>query len=69
MKKTKVISDMVMVTREFGYDIFIAPLKNLNIQTTDKREDAELWSADYDQMKLAYHKSITGYKGLKFEKK
>ncbi len=55
-----------MVTREFDSPIFIAPLKNLTIQTTDKKEDAELW-CDFDLTKLNYHRSVTGY-DLKFEK-
>ena len=64
----KTQSNLVMVTREFGNEIFIAPLKNSNIQITDKKEDAEKWSEIYDQSKLAYYKAVTGYKGLKFEK-
>jgi len=59
----------VMVTYEFGSPIFIAPLKNLQIQVTSNREDAELWSElDNSKTKLDYYIVCTGYKGLKFEK-
>lgn len=56
----------VMVTREFGYDLFIAPLKNGNIDICEKKEDAQKWS-ELDGTKLDYYKAVTGYKGLKFE--
>lgn len=68
MKKTKAISNMVIVTREFGYDLFIAPLKNLELQITNKKEEAEKWSETHDQTKLNYYRTVTGYKGLAFEK-
>lgn len=58
--------NLVMVTREFGYDLFIAPLNNGNIDSTDKKEDAEKWS-ELDGSKLGYYQAVTGYKGLKFE--
>ncbi len=59
----------VLVTYEFGSPIFIAPLKDLQIQVTDKREHAELWSElDISPMKLEYHNVATGYKKLEFEK-
>lgn len=61
-------ANSVMVTREFGYPIFIAPLKNLaDIEVTDKVEEAEKWSPELDGTKLAYHKAVTGFKGLAFE--
>ena len=68
MKKSKVINNVVMVTREFGNEIYIAPLKNLKIQITNKKEHAENWSKEYDQSKLDYYIIATGYKGLIFEK-
>ena len=59
----------VMVTYEFGNPIFIAPLKNLQIQVTSNKNDAELWSElDNTPTKLDYHIICTGYKGLTFEK-
>jgi hypothetical protein len=59
----------VMVTYEFGEPIFIAPLKNLQIQVTPIRNEAELWSElDNSPTKLQYHIVYTGYQGLKFEK-
>jgi len=58
-----------MVTYEFGEPIFIAPLKDLQIQVTPDRVAAELWSElDNTPTKLDYHIVATGYKGLKFEK-
>ena len=59
----------VMVTYEFGKPIFIAPLKDLQIQVTPNRNEAETWSElDNTPTKLEYHIIATGYKGLKFEK-
>ena len=60
----------VMVTHEFGEPIYIAPLRNLQIQVTPNKNEAELWSElDTTPTKLDYHIAATGYKGLKFEKK
>lgn len=62
------LEQYVMVTREFGEPIYIAPLKNMCISVTLDRSEAEKWSAlDNGNTKLSYHKSATGYKGLKFE--
>jgi hypothetical protein len=62
-------SQYVMVTYEFGAPIFIAPLKNLEVQTTPNRSEAEIWSElDNSPNKLQYHIACTGFKGLKFEK-
>jgi len=58
-----------MVTYEFGDPIYIAPLKDLQIQGTPNKNEAELWSElDKSPTKLEYHITSTGYKGLKFEK-
>lgn len=60
--------NLVMVSREFGYDMFIAKADNtFGFCVTDKKEDAIKWS-ELDGTKLEYHKAVTGYKGLKFEK-
>jgi len=59
----------VMVTYEFGEPIFIAPLKDLQIQIALNKNEAELWGElDKSPTKLEYHIASTGYKGLKFEK-
>ena len=55
----------VLVTNEFGSEIFIAPLVNLQISITDEINQAEIWS-EYDLNKLIFFKKITGYKNLKF---
>ncbi len=58
-----------MVTYEFGEPIFIAPLKDLQIQVTQDKKEAEIWSEmDTTPTKLEFHIASTGYKGLKFEK-
>jgi len=59
----------VMVTHEFGTPIYVAPLKDLLIQVTPNKEEAELWSElDKSPSKLGYYVAVTGYKVLKFEK-
>jgi len=59
----------VMVTYEFGDPIYIAPLKDLQIQVTPNRNEAELWGElDNSPTKLQFHIATTGYKGLKCEK-
>ncbi len=58
----------VMVTYEFGAPIFIAPCSLMKVNVTDKKESAEQWSSmDNTPMKLGYHQTVTGYKGLIFE--
>lgn len=59
----------VMVTYEFGDPIYIAPLKDLEIQITPNRNEAEEWSELDTTTKLEYHRTVTGFKQLKFEKK
>ena len=58
----------VMVTREFGDPIYIAPLKDLMVQVTPNRDEAEEWTVlDKSDHKLGYHKVLTGYSRLSFE--
>lgn len=60
--------NLVMVSSEFGFDMFICKEDNsFGFGVTDKKEDAINWS-ELDGSKLEYHKSVTGYAGLKFEK-
>lgn len=60
----------VLVSREFGEPIFIAPLKHLQIQPCFEVEEAQKWTyADtLSVMKLGYHKAVTGLNGLVWEK-
>lgn len=57
----------VMVTRQYGAPIYIAPLKNSEIQVTDKLEEAEIWGEMDSETKLNYHRSVTGWDELEFE--
>lgn len=59
----------LMVSYEFGAPVYIAPLENLEIQIADKKEEAEVFSyADtLSAIKLAFHKTVTGLNGLKWE--
>lgn len=59
----------VMVTYEFGDPVYIAPMKDLQVQITPNLEEAEEWSELDTTTKLDYHKAVTGFKALKFEKK
>ena len=59
----------VMVTYEFGDPIYIAPLTNLQIQITIVRSEAEIWNKlDHTPIKLEYHRKLTGYSKLQFER-
>ena len=59
----------VMATYEFGDPIFISPLKDLQIQISPNKNEAELWSVlDNSPTKLQFHIACTGYKKLIFEK-
>lgn len=61
-------STYVMVTYEFGTPIYIAPLKDLQVQVTGDIAEAELWTElDKTPTKLDYHIALTGYKQLRFE--
>lgn len=58
----------VLVTREFGSPIYIAPPTLESVNISDKIEGAEIWaSLDNTPTKLGYYKAVTGYKGLQFE--
>ena len=73
----------VIVTREFGIPIYIAPLKNGECQETDKLEEAEVWSyedtvchpildkvtGETISIKLYTYRHLTGFSGLVFEPK
>jgi hypothetical protein len=56
----------VMVTREFGSPIYIAPSSDNGINVTDKIEEAEIWG-DMDLGKIQYHRAITCFNELTFE--
>lgn len=60
----------IMVTHQFGTPIYIAPLKNLQIDITDKKEEASKWCYldTLSSVKLRFHQTITGYDKLEFEK-
>lgn len=60
----------VMVTREFGYPIYIAPTGLRQIaEVTDNETDAQKWSEkDTRSSKIKYFQAVTGFKGLTFEK-
>lgn len=67
MKTQQIPHNLIMVTHEFGYPIYIAPFNSfINPSITDKKEEAEKWSA-FDKTKIEFHKALTGYKGLVFE--
>jgi hypothetical protein len=61
----------IMVTREFGTPVYIAPLsgKLSGINVTGIKAEAEKWDErdTASPHKLDYHKAISGYKELKFE--
>lgn len=58
----------IIVTYEFGDPIYIAPLKDLRIQVTPNKAEAETWTElDNTPIKLDYHKVVTGYNQLIFE--
>ncbi len=57
----------VMVTREFGFPIYIAPCAGGEIQVSDTIDGAEIWGENDTKAKLDYHKSITGFRGLVYE--
>ena len=59
----------VMVTYEFGDPIYVAPLKDLRIQVTPNKTESEIWTElDHTPIKLDYHKEVTGYNQLIFER-
>ncbi len=57
-----------MVTLEFGDPIYIAPLSgDLSIRITPEPNEAEIWTEeDHSAAKLEFHKSITGFHGLRW---
>lgn len=56
----------VLVTREFGYPIYIT--SDGSATATDKKEDG-LWdSLSNTETRLNYFTSLTGYKGLAWER-
>ena len=57
----KIVNDVVMVSYEFGKPLYVAPLQKMNIQVTDKAEEAETWHSQFDCVKLDYYKAVTGY--------
>lgn len=58
----------VMVTYEFGDPVYVAPTRNMRTQTTQKKEEAEVWTEfDNNPGKIEYARIATGYNGLKFE--
>ena len=63
--------EYVLVTRELGYPIYVGELdKFLKITITNNIAEAKRWGAldSTHEGKLSFHRIITGYKELKFEK-
>jgi hypothetical protein len=63
--------EYVLVTREFGYPLYIGELdEHLKITVTANLTEAKKWGAldAGHEGKLSFHRIITGYNGLKFEK-
>lgn len=61
----------VLVTREFGYPLYIGVSTGLGALEFDIEDDAskaQQWSSlDNTDTKLNYYRAITGFKGLNFE--
>jgi len=51
----------VMLTSQFGCNIYIADQQKVKNIITDDIKDAEIWDEDYDLSKLDYWRSVTGY--------
>ena len=60
-------NNLIMVTNEFGFNLFVAPLNDSKINVTDNPKDAELWDGNYDKTKLDYYRAVTGFKKLRFD--
>lgn len=59
----------ILVTREFGDPIYIAPQKLTGCEVTIKETEAERWSSmDTTPTKLSFFRTISGFTGLTFEK-
>lgn len=62
--------NFVMVTSQFGYDLFVMPVGlNGQIEVTDVAADAELFTIEdtLSAAKLPYYEAVTGYTGLTFK--
>lgn len=61
----------VLVTYELGYPLYVGKLdEHLKITTTKNLTEATKWGAldAAHEGKLSFHRIITGYKSLNFEK-
>ena len=63
--------EFVLVTHQFGYPLYIGELdKHLKITVTNNLNEAKRWG-NLDALhegKLSFHRIITGYDSLNFEK-
>ena len=57
----KANKSFVMLTYQFGYNVYIADQQKAKNIITDDIKDAEIWDEDCDISKFEYWKSITGY--------
>lgn len=58
----------VMVTSELGSPVYIAPVKDAQMQFTTDKAKAEIWtSIDNTPQRLAFHRNISGLTGLQYE--
>ncbi len=54
--------NFVMVSDQYGYDLFVAVQSGINIPSvTDRVDEAEVWNDQYDLSKLSYWIAVTGY--------
>lgn len=68
MVNKKLLQNYVMMTDEFGFDLYIAETEKTNCPITDKKDEALIWDErDVQSIKLEYWKTLTGYKELQWE--
>lgn len=59
----------ILVTREFSNPVYIAPCSLQSVNVTDRKEEAAQWDErDITAAKLGYHRAVTGFNKLLFEK-
>jgi len=66
-KQARIAPKFVLVTSQYGFDIYIADEDKVASPITNTVEEALEFSVGFDneQMKLKYYKALTGYDLLK----
>lgn len=62
-KQAQLAPKFVLITKQYGFEMFIADADKINMPVTNEKSEALEFSVGFDseETKLSYYKALTGY--------